>query len=446
MPVDFKIRDFFYPVSILKMHRFLGRSQWYPEEKLTAYQLKQLQIILTHAYEHVPYYHDVLCTLKLAPADFTTLEDLQKIPVLAKNILRKNFSRLIASNARKFHPKLNRTSGSSAEPIEFYLDKPANVLEFCYYWRHWSWAGYRLGARFAELTSHYFLNHPETQAALCHFNRFTGRIQLNSLLLSQENIKKYAEIIRTYNPQFLNGLASSLYFFALLCKNEGITDLCFKGVFSQGEMLIPQYRNLIEHTFHCKVLDSYGHMERTAAISQCPDGGYHVNSEYGILELIPQSTDLSGKRIIGKVIGTSLHNFSMPLIRYEVNDLVEISSDKPACPCGRGLPLITKIHGRQEDVIITPDDRIITDIFTVFDNAENIVLGQIVQESKKKLLIRVAKAPAYSPQSEKKLLTAITQYAGTEMTLSIEYTTVQQMREQYPGKFKAVVSQIRQSR
>ena len=55
---------------------------------------------------------------------------------------------------------------------------------------------------------------------------------------------------------------------------------------------------------------------------------------------------------IGRVIVTPLHNFAMPLIRYELGDYAEFSSP---CPCGRGLPTLRAIRGRLRHGLIMPD-------------------------------------------------------------------------------------------
>jgi phenylacetate-CoA ligase len=113
---------------------------------------------------------------------------------------------------------------------------------------------------------------------------------LNSLFFSVDNVAEYAEILRKYRPRFLKGTASALYYFAFFFKQKGIADIAFEGAFATGEQLMPSQRRLIEEVFHGKVYDSYGHMERTVAISECPHGGFHINPEYG-------SWSLSRKRL-----------------------------------------------------------------------------------------------------------------------------------------------------
>ena len=443
MPVDFSIKDFFYPVSLLKTRWFLERSQWFSKERLEQYQIKRLRTILNIAYNHSDYYQKIFNRLDIHPNDIKNMDDLKNLPLLTKDDIRDNFHSLQTSLADKYHAKQHSTSGSTGQPVSFLLDKPANVLEFCYYWRHWSWAGYRLGARFGELTPGFFLRHPECKDHISHFSRMTGRIQLNSLMIGEHTAKIFAAVIRQYGIKFLNGLASTLYYFALLFRKAGINDISFKAIFSQGEMLLPAYRALIESTFHCKVYDSYGHMERTVGICECPAGGYHINSEYGILEIIPDTNHPDEHASSGIAVGTSLHNFSMPLVRYVINDRIELDTSGKQCSCGRGLPLIKKLWGRQEDVIITPDGRLVTDIFTVFEEVPGIELARIEQVDKKKVVVTVARAYDWQDQSELALKADLEQYLGTQMCIEIRYSDVQTLRGDTGTKFKVVISHLK---
>src|SRR4051794_25649109 len=286
MSIAFKLRDFCHPRDLIRLRRLFERSQWFTPEEQLRYQEQRLRQVVNQAYHRVPYYQDLFRSLNLRPEDIRTPADLKKLPTLSKATLRKEFPRLQAKDSRRYRPRVAQTSGSSGEPLRFLLDKPANVLEFVYYWRHWSWAGYRLGSRFAELSSHYFMGEESRAGQVCHYQPLTGRLLLNSLSIGPDTVSAYAKALREQRPMFLKGIASALYYFAYFLQEAGIRDIRLRGVFSTGEMLLPYQRRVIEGVFHCRALDSYGHMERTVAISECPRGGLHVNPEYGVLEML----------------------------------------------------------------------------------------------------------------------------------------------------------------
>jgi phenylacetate-CoA ligase len=448
MSIHFRLRDYFYPRDLIRLRRLFERSQWFSPEQQAAYQEHQLRRVIGQAYHGVPYYQDLFRSLALRPEDIRTPADLQKLPTLSKATLRKEFHRLQATDSRRYCARVAQTSGSSGEPLRFLLDRPANLLEFVYYWRHWSWAGYQLGCRFAELSSHFFMGAAHRVNQLCHYHPVTGRLLLNSLSISPESVAAHASALRRYRPSFFKGIASALYYFAFFLQEMGIRDIGFRGVFSTGEMLLPHQRRLIEQTFHCRVLDSYGHMERTVAISECPQGSLHINPEYGVLELreraharIPGGAD---QVITADVIGTSLHNLSMPLLRYEVGDVVEVDENPETCPCGRSMPRVRRINGRQEDAIVTPDGRVITTLFIVFDKVPGIAHWQVIQDEPDQLQILVVRAPVYTDASEALLRQLIQQFVGLDMKLRVRYLPLDALRSEVSGKFRTIVSRMPQ--
>jgi len=445
MGVDFKIRNFRYPLAIYKLKRTFERTQWLPEHELEAYQLERLAAILDQAYRHVPYYRRVFDDAGLRPADIQTLGDLKKLPFLSKDTVRREGSNLTADNAARYRPIACSTAGTTGQPLRFYQDTHSNILEFVYYWRHWSWAGYKLGNRFAQMSNSHFLTREKLTDVISVWQPLLGRLMLNTGRISASSALAMAGAIRKYRPEFLKGFPSSIYFTALCLKDAGITDIGFKAVFSTGEILTPQYRALIESVFNCPVMDSYGHMERTVGISQCPQGGYHVNSDYGLLELIDPRAGSDNPTRVSRAVGTSLYNLSMPLVRYEVGDRIEHFSTPRSCPCGRALPLLKSIHGRSEDIIVTPDGRYITSIFIVPRLVDGIRFAQFVQDTPVSLQVNVVTADGWDDRQKEKLADFTTRIVGTELKVLINRISTAEIVSDPSGKIRPVISCIKKT-
>jgi len=264
---------------------------------------------------------------------------------------------------------------------------------------------------------------------------------INSGQFSIANANKIAEAFRKYRPRFLKGTASAIYFLALCLKEAGITDISFKAIFSNAEVLIPQYRALAQSVLDCPVLDSYGHMEGTVAISQCLHGGYHVNSDYGYLEFENLRQTKSGDTILGEAVGTSLYNLAMPLIRYEVGDDIEFFATEKRCPCGRGLPIIKEIHGRREDTVVTPDGRFITSLIIIPEFLEGARFIQFIQENATKLSVHVVPEESWNPSQKDKLAYYVKKLVGKEMAVHIHQITQDDIITDASGKIRTVISQ-----
>ena len=117
------MQTLFHPISFLKTYYFLKKSQWWSKKKLDEYQLKELNKLLNHAYENVPYYSKLFDELGLNPNGIKSIQDLQKLPFLTKKIINKNIEDLKASNYPKFRFEYTYTGGSTGEPLKFYTEK-----------------------------------------------------------------------------------------------------------------------------------------------------------------------------------------------------------------------------------------------------------------------------------------------------------------------------------
>lgn len=447
MAVIFNLKDFFYPISIPKLRHLFEKTQWYSPEELKIYQGKRLKIILEHSYQHVPYYREQFKSNNLKPEDIGSLEDLRQLSLLTREKLHSNFENLKARNFTRFKPKLISTSGTSGQKVNFFLDRWTNVLEFVFYWRAFNWAGYRLGDLFAEFAVYFFRSRPKLIEETYFYQRSSRCLLLNGLLISPKNLEKYVDSICKYRPKFLKGLPSTLYYFSLLLRKFGITDLGIRAVFCSGEVLSPQQRKIIEETFQCKAFNLYGHMERAIAASECESGGLHINSDYGLMQTVDtqaesytSTTQFKQTQEVRKVIATGLYNFSMPLIRYDVQDLIEF--DRYRCPCGRSFPLIKQISGRVQDAILTPDGRIITSLFHILGYVAGIECGQFIQTDKDHLIVRLAKNHEYSLETESQLTNLIQIYTGDSMRLNFEYASRSDLFKTSNGKHKLVISKV----
>jgi len=440
--VDFRIRDFCHPFDIYRLKRRFERRQWMPHAAIEADQRRRLSLVLEHAVSKVPYYRRLSKNLDLTPADIQGTQGMARLPILSRRVLSNSSQDLIADDAQRYGPIPYTTSGTTGTPIRFYLDKSSNVLEFVYYWRHWGWAGYRLGDRFAELGTHFFLKRNSVSHRIGVWQPHLRRLMLNSSRLSDSRVVEMTTAIRRHRPKFLKGTASALYFFALLLQEAGIKDIRFKALFSTGEVLTPAFRSRISEVLHGPVLDSYGHMERTVAISECPDGGYHLNLDYGFSEFVDPRPSDDGLSIRARLVGTSLYNMAMPLIRYDTGDDIELFAKPKRCPCGRSFPIIKAIHGRSEDTIVTPDGSFITAMFIIPELFRGARFIQFIQESRSTLAVQVVPGPAWTQTEHHRLTDMVRGMAGKEMGLRVDMVEDNDLVRDPSGKLRTVISRV----
>src|SRR5262249_4336617 len=134
-------------------------------------------------------------------------------------------------------------------------------------------------------------------------------------------------------------------------KKSRVMDVRPHGIISTAMLLHDWQRSVIEHVFKCSVTNRYGCEEVSLIASECEEhNGLHVNADSVYTE-VPAN---------GKLLVTDLTNRAMPLIRYQIGDVV-VPSNR-CCKCGRGLPLIERVEGREADYVVTPGGRLISGI------------------------------------------------------------------------------------
>ena len=145
---------------------------------------------------------------------------------------------------------------------------------------------------------------------------------------------------------------------------------------------------------------------------------------------------------LARVVGSGLHNFSMPLVRYDTGDFAEISPEATPCSCGRYMPRIRRINGRQQDIITTPDGRVITTLFIVFNKIPGILSGQLIQYEPARLLVRIARTEQYDSSSEERLSALLRQFVGAHMSIEFAYVDPDSFAFHRGTKYRAVISYV----
>jgi phenylacetate-coenzyme A ligase PaaK-like adenylate-forming protein len=437
MPIDFRARDFLVPFAMLELGRTLERLQWAAPDELRDYQVKRLRAVLRHAAGHVPHWQALFARTGFDPRALEHPRDLERLPLLTKEDVRDDVDSLVSRRFRRSR-RWHATSGTLGRPLRVLLDRRANALEFCYYRRCWGWAGYRLGEHFAELGGYHFLRDGRDPERLLQWQPLLRRLMINTNRLSPARVGEVRAALARYRPRFLKGLPSALEHLARCVDEDHGGRFAFHALFSGGEVVMPETRARVESAFGCRLFDSYGHMERTVAISQCEEGRYHVHDDYGLLEVRDVKATADGRRM-GRATGTGLHNLAMPLVRYDVGDAIELARDGERCACGRGLGLVAAIHGRSVDVLTTPDGRVLSALSTAFDGVPSLDSLQLVQVAPDALELRAVPGPGWSEASRQELLATGARALGQGMRFEVRLVQREDLVRTPTGKARPVV-------
>ena len=438
--------DVFRGTKTMKRLEQLERSQWWPRHKILALQDEELRKLLKYAYDNVPYYHRIFEERELKPEDIQTSEDLVKLPILTKQLIRANFDDLIARDFSTKEIIPYSTAGSTGEPLRFYRTKddfynwgPAAQL------RAYGWAGYEIADRCALLWKE-DIYESTTERFNRIYRQFLQRIRFfDAEDMSADKSRLYCKRLGNLQPKFIRGFPTAIHLLAQFAEREGKPNIRPKAIITGGEPVYDYQRELFLKVFECEVYSHYGSREMHAIASECPEhSGYHISAENVIVEIVNDQGEPAPVGEEGRVLVTNLRNYAMPFIRYENGDL-GVSSDE-ACPCGRGLPLLATISGRTTDVIFTKSGKCIPGIslpLRIFASP-GIEQFQIVQETYEKVIIRLVLDREYAEdrinEVVKEVLYQYRSMLGEEMDINIEF--VDQMPPTRSGKRRIVVSNV----
>lgn len=417
--------------KIFSSLEFLNQSQWWSTDKLKELQEEKLRRVVRTAHKDVPYYRNLFQQRGLTDKDIRCIDDLKKLPILDKATLRKNWAQFINQNYKPRDAIKSFTSGSTGTPMQFLLSKEQECWRWAARYRFWQWAGYQIGQPYANISVH-----PRNDPIKKFQDRVTNCLYLHLQRPDAAQFDAFLEKIRRKKIDFLVGYAHSVHLLAQFSQQHQIEDIRFKGIITHGETLFSHFRSVIERQFGCRISDLYGAGgEGFHVAAQCEIGkGYHINMENVIVETAAINNGVS------EIILTGLDNLVMPLIRYNINDLGQLSSEN--CQCGRGLSLLDQVNGRTGDLVVTPNHQFLSALFFnwIFERSKGIEQFQIIQNKAEAILIKFVPNDHYRAIELDEMVEEIDQASAGQ--LKIEFERVEHIPMSSSGKRRWVISKV----
>lgn len=414
-----------------------------PAARLGEYQEQQLRRIVEHAYTTVPYYRRIFDERRLTPADIRGVADLPKLPLLTRKDVLRHFDDLRSRAVPMRQLRLGHTSGTTGSPLEIYYDRNVVAITYALMDRQYRWAGAVLGYRgdrIAVARGNVVVPVAQKRAPFWRYNRFQNQLLLSSFHLSAENLPAYIAELERFRPAVIDGYPSTCYLLARYMLAMGRT-LPVRAVITASETLFDFQREAIEQAFECRVFDYFAAAERVIFATECErHQGHHLSMEYGVTEIVSASGEPLQNGAIGNMVGTSLHNYGMPLIRYVTNDMSAIKSS--ACVCRRALPLMEDVSTKAEDIIALSDGRFISPSVLThpFKPMHSVEQSQIVQEDYDRIVIKLVPNASYKAEEGRYLIDEFRKRLGDDVTVDIEL--VDELPRTRAGKFKWVISRV----
>jgi phenylacetate-CoA ligase len=319
-------------------------------DELKELQLDRLKTILIRA-KSTPYYSQLFKDIGFNPLDFESLDDIKKLPFTGKDELRKHYPYGFLAVPRDEIVRMHSSSGTTGRPIVVFhtmrdVDNWANLV---------ARSMYMAGARKSDVFQNTMGYGLFTGGLGFHYG--AEKIGMMVIPSGPGNSPRQITLMREFDTTAVHILPS--YALHLLDVFEELKlnpkkDVKLRMAFIGAEPHSEEIRKKIEESYNINAFNSYGlsEMNGPGVAFECLEkNGLHVWEDSFYTEIIDQQTlEPLPDGQEGEIVFTTLNREGMPLIRYRTKDLAYIYPDP--CPCGRTHRRISRIKGRNDDMLI----------------------------------------------------------------------------------------------
>ena len=428
------------PGNLLYQKR-LQDSQWWSSERLFEHQLHALGHLVTHAWRTVPFHDARLRAAGLESGRPIDLECWRRLRPLTRRDIQQAGVDLHSTAVPAGHGKLLRTnsSGSTGTPVAVRGTTLDAVVGKAFLLRHYLWHSYDFSGRFAAIRrvhgQIYDYPHGLHLARWGDTATFPFATGPSAVLSIGASIAQQAEWILREDPDYLMTFPSNLRFLATHCRERGIAFPRLEHVTTFGEVLSAETREECRRAWDLSVIDVYSAQEVGIVAIQCPTReSYHIQAEAIFVEVVDERGGPCGPGQTGRVLVTPLNNYAMPLLRYEIGDWAELGGP---CPCGRGLPVLSRILGRERNaLLVAPTGERYWPAFGTRKLPElaPIVQHQFVQKSLQRIEARLVTARPLTRREERHLRAYI--LANLPHPFELDFAYFDELPRNSAGKFE----------
>ncbi len=409
-------------------------------------QKEKLFEIVSYSIKNVPFYRAIAKEQNIKLSKETILENIQSFPILRKQDLKRDFVNLKSEGYKGFFFK-NTSGGSTGEPTTFLQgleSKETGKGSKIFFDK---WVNKEGGDRVVKIWGSEREILQGTQGKDGFISEKILNIKtLNAFKMGNKEMNSFVNTINKEKPIVIEAYVQSIYELAKFIKRNKLKIHSPEGLIATAGTVYEEMKELVEEVFGCKVFNQYGSREVGLAAFSCEkQEGLHMNMFDQYIEILNEDMEpcLAGET--GRVYITTLNNYAMPLIRYDMGDFATVSK-KSKCSCGRGFPLIEQIEGREMSVFrtkeggIVPGEFFIHFIGVVF-NKGFISKFQAIQEDYNCIIIKVVvENEEQFDKEKKKIIDSIKKVMGNEC--KVKFEVVSEIKPLESGKYLYTLSKV----
>ena len=397
----------------------LERTERLPRAEILAGQERQLRALITHAAAQSPHFQERLKAARLKPSHIASLDDLRRLPVLKRADIQAAGQAFFCRTLPPNHQLLGetKTSGSTGEPVVTRKTAITQLYYLAHSLRNHAWHNRDMKGRLsnvrANITSFQISEEWGVPVSKLYKTGELMNMPVNSDIAEQS--RRLAE----FQPQILLIYPTALGGLVEHWAQEGMPLHDLRHIKTIGETVSDHLRERVKAVTGLDIEDHYSSQEMGCIAMQCKEGGlYHVMSENIIVEVLDADGEPCREGEIGRVVVTELQNLASPMIRYDIGDYAEVGG---ACTCGRTLPTLKRILGRERNLVRHPDGRRNWPVvgFHHYEKVAPLRQYQFVQTSLYDIEFRVVSDEPLSEEQEAGLAAILRRSLGEEFRIKV---------------------------
>lgn len=411
--------------TLLAIEHQLQASQWLDAAELERRQFLALSRLLRHACHTIPSYRSSAEHVALATRPSITSEDWACLPVLTRADVQQAGTDLTTDAVPAEHLPLTEvfTSGSTGRPLRGVGTRVTQTFWLAVTLRDHLWHGRDLTAKMAAIRPDHGSRLPPEGILLSGWGPATDAVYETgpcAIQSVQRDVAAQAEWLLAHDPAYLLTLPSNVVALARHFLALGRRLPSLREVRCYGEQLGQDVRPACREAWGVDVTDMYSTQELGYIALQCPEGDqYHVQSEVVYVEVLNDRGGACGPGETGRIVVSTLHNYAMPLFRYDVGDYAEVGEP---CPCGRRLPVLARVLGRRRNMLTLPTgERFWPTFGAVWRDVDAIRQFQLVQREVDHIEARIVGPRPLNPDEESQFATVLRERFGYPFHVTFDY-------------------------
>jgi phenylacetate-CoA ligase len=337
---------------------------------------------------------------------------------------------------------VHESGGSTGLVVRFHVTRESYEWRTAIMDRVYGWAGAEEGSRSLHIWGTTKAASPVHGFKVQIHRALQRRVYFNAYReLNDRERAACCDLINRMQPSAIVGYTGMLVDLARFAREHEALRWKAPTLISTAETLQCGQRELLQGQLACEVFDSYGSREFMNIASECSrHNGYHIATDNLRVEIVDPDGYPVEPGEEGIVVVTDLRNAATPFIRYEVGDRAVMSHPGEGCRCGRPFPLLRRIEGRSQDVIMTRRGQVSAlNIQDVLEHFEWIEGYQLMQPNRDKLVVRLL---TRVDPTEERLLPVRSRLRTQLGDLSVTFERVNELSRRPNGKIELVASAL----